>query len=67
MEELKNDGIGTQVHYIPLFFQPYFKVNYKDYPSTLEYYDRSLSIPLYIQLTRSDIKKISEIIKKIIY
>ena len=66
MEELKKNGIGTQVHYIPLFFQPYYKVNYKKFPSALEYYDRSLSIPLYVQLKKSDVKLISDIIKKII-
>lgn len=66
MDELKKNGIGTQVHYIPLFFQPYYKVNYKNFPSALEYYDRSLSIPLYVQLTKSDVKIISNIIKKII-
>ena len=30
MERLKEQGIGTQVHYIPVYKQPYYKKIYGD-------------------------------------
>lgn len=51
MEELKKNNIGTQVHYIPVHTQPYYKQNfgYKwgDYPAAEVYYSKALSLPLY--------------------
>lgn len=51
MEELKNKNIGTQVHYIPVHTQPYYRENfgYKwgDYPAAEDYYRKALSLPLY--------------------
>jgi UDP-4-amino-4,6-dideoxy-N-acetyl-beta-L-altrosamine transaminase len=51
MEELKENGIGTQVHYIPVNSQPYYEkiFGYKkeDYPAAEGYYGKTLSMPLF--------------------
>jgi UDP-4-amino-4,6-dideoxy-N-acetyl-beta-L-altrosamine transaminase len=51
MEELKEKGIGTQVHYIPVNSQPYYVKKYgynkDDCPIAEQYYERALSIPLF--------------------
>jgi len=52
---LKKYGIGTQVHYIPLFYQPYYKENEKKYPSAAFYYEGTLSLPMYVGLEKKDI------------
>jgi len=58
-------GIGTQVHYIPLFLQPYYKVNKNYFPNAMKYYLSTLSIPLYPNLKNTDTSYIISKIKKI--
>jgi len=67
MNDLKNKGIGTQVHYIPINKQPYYiKLGFgnEKTPIMEEYYKECLSIPMYPLLNNEDIKKIAEEIKK---
>ena len=60
MQELSKNGIQTQVHYIPLFLQPYYREkNISLYKGALQYYKSTLSIPLYVQLNKNDISFIS--------
>ena len=70
MKELGNSGIGTQVHYIPVHTQPYYKehFNYKsgDYPIAEKYYEKALSIPLYPAMSNDDVQKVIDILKGII-
>jgi dTDP-4-amino-4,6-dideoxygalactose transaminase len=57
-------GIGTQVHYIPLLLQPIYKeLNLKLYKGTMEYYQKNLSLPMYVSLKLDDVKYIASIIK----
>ena len=66
MKKLMAKGIGTQVHYIPLFLQPiYREVNLKLYKGTMDYYEKNLSLPMYVSLKLNDVKYITGIIKKI--
>ena len=62
MEKLKNSGIGTQVHYIPVYTQPYYKNNfdYKDghCPVAEEYYKYTLSLPLYPSMSKNQVKHV---------
>lgn len=62
MNELTKRGIGTQVHYIPVHLQPYYrnKFSYKngDYPVAEEYYSKALSFPIFPSMTDMDVKKI---------
>ncbi|MDO8594503.1 MAG: UDP-4-amino-4,6-dideoxy-N-acetyl-beta-L-altrosamine transaminase [bacterium] len=54
---LQKNGIGVQVHYIPVHFQPYYqKLGYgkEKYPNTEAYYAGALSLPIYPDLTRAD-------------
>ncbi|MBW8308973.1 MAG: UDP-4-amino-4,6-dideoxy-N-acetyl-beta-L-altrosamine transaminase [Candidatus Paracaedibacteraceae bacterium] len=54
MKQLKDKGIGTQVHYIPLYHQPYYKNLYGmiTLPGAEAYYTSCLSLPLYASLTQ---------------
>jgi len=54
MSELRTRGVGSQVHYIPVPAQPYYRklsFNPEDYPIALEYYRETLTIPLFYELT----------------
>lgn len=61
MNCLRTDGIGTQVHYIPIPMQPYYRRLGFDpaaYPQAMQYYRRALSLPMYPDLTDSDIERV---------
>ena len=63
---LKSDGIGANVHYIPIHFHPYYaNIGFKrgSFPSSEKYYESSLSIPLYPDLSESNQQKVIESIK----
>ncbi|MEM9423710.1 MAG: DegT/DnrJ/EryC1/StrS family aminotransferase [Spirochaetota bacterium] len=57
MWELQAQGIGTQVHYIPLPLHPYYRglgYGMDALEHTLRYYREALSLPLYPGLKRRD-------------
>ncbi len=66
MQYLRNNSIGSQVHYIPLVHQPYYSNNYeKKYLVGAEkFYKNTISIPMYTSLRAKDIKFISRIINE---
>jgi perosamine synthetase len=69
MQKLREKGIGSQVHYIPIPMQPYYKdlgFEPSDYPNAMHYYNSSLSIPIFPKLRRKQIKFISQTLKEII-
>ena len=55
-------GIGTQVHYIPLYRQPYFKARYGEMrlPGAETYYDRVLALPLFPAMRDGDVERVVE-------
>jgi len=70
IEELKSQGIGTSVHFIPLHLHPYFakKYGYRrgDFPIAESVYDRIISLPLYPKLQEQHLYAIIESIRKIV-
>ena len=70
MAELRNKGIQTQVHYIPVHTQPFYKENFQtklgDCPVAEQYYEQCLSIPLHPQLSAIDVEKVISSVKRII-
>lgn len=62
MEALHEEGIGTQVHYIPVYRHPYFQRTCKDlsayFPNMEAYYSKALSLPLYYDLTFEQVEKV---------
>ena len=69
MQKLREKGIGSQVHYIPIPMQPYYKdlgFEPSDYPNAMHYYNSTLSIPIFPKLKHRQVKYISQTLKKII-
>jgi UDP-4-amino-4,6-dideoxy-N-acetyl-beta-L-altrosamine transaminase len=67
MRELLDRGIGTQVHYIPVHYQPYYHARYGalHLPGAERYYQRTLTLPLYPALTDQDVTFVVDTIKDI--
>jgi len=71
MEELRQKGIGTQVHYIPVNSQPYYVKKYgeykaKDYPAAESYYNKCLSIPLYPKMSDDDVEHVIQAVSSLV-
>jgi len=65
-ESMRSEGIGVNLHYIPIYRQPFFKkfnFNKRDFPESEKYYKEAISIPIYPDLTNADQVKIAEAIK----
>lgn len=60
MNNLKEKGIITQVHYIPIFLQPLYKIKYfkTRFNNSINYYEECLSIPIFYGLKDSQQKYI---------
>lgn len=56
INELRQRGIGTQVHYIPVHRQPYYRERYGEFdlPGAEAYYSRTLSLPMFVGLTQEE-------------
>ena len=61
--KLRANGLGVQVHYIPVYKQPYYQklgFKYDECPVCEEFYAKELSIPMYPTLTDEDIEFVKE-------
>ena len=60
--ELKRRGLQTQIHYIPVHTQPFYRENFDtkwgDCPNAENYYEQCLSIPLFPAMRNSEIVKV---------
>ena len=63
MKKLENEGIGTQVHYIPIYKFPVFSKRSGDissyFPEMEAYYASALSLPLYYDMSKEDVGRVS--------
>jgi dTDP-4-amino-4,6-dideoxygalactose transaminase len=70
IEELKSRNIGTSVHFIPLHRHPYYRVTFgcgpADFPSAEWVYQRSISLPIYPDLTDADVGSVAEAIQDVV-
>ena len=68
MEKLRKEKINTQVHYIPVHTQPYYKRLYGEslLPGCEQYYERTISLPLFTKMNNDDVDYIVRTIGKLI-
>jgi dTDP-4-amino-4,6-dideoxygalactose transaminase len=66
MRDLAAEGIGTQVHYIPVHRQPYYAARYgiADLPGADSYYATTLSLPLYPGMSDDDVIRVVNAFKR---
>jgi len=70
MQALKEEGIGTQVHFIPLYKHPAVKdklgVGFEALEGMESFYSQALSLPLFYDLTEEDVERICSCLKKLL-
>ncbi len=70
MEALRQENIGTGIHFRSLHIQPYYAKTYKlkreDLPHAAAVSDRLLSLPLYPKMTEQDVLDVIEAVRKIV-
>jgi perosamine synthetase len=61
-DRLKQDGIGTSVHFIPVHKHPYYRKTYgyqdASYPVANRVFERSLSLPIYPDMSAEQVEHV---------
>lgn len=67
MRRLSSHGIGTQVHYLPLHLQPYYRRRYGriELPGAETYYRRALSLPLFPGMEAADVDYVVDTLRSL--
>jgi dTDP-4-amino-4,6-dideoxygalactose transaminase len=64
---LRDSGIGVQVHYIPVYLQPYYRqMGYGQdlCPAAADFYEREISIPVYPAMDDASVRTVIETIER---
>jgi dTDP-4-amino-4,6-dideoxygalactose transaminase len=66
MRHMQAAGIGTQVHYIPVHRQPYYRrlLGELQLPGAMNYYRRTLSLPLYPGMADDDVASVVDALEQ---
>lgn len=69
MECLAQAGVGTQVHYIPVYLQPYYRKYFGTHkgmcPQAERYYETCLSFPFFPSMTDKDVQRVVMAVRKL--
>jgi perosamine synthetase len=69
IEALKERGVGTSVHFIPLHLHPYYRDTFGyargDFPQASEVFERIISLPIYPRMTEADVGHVVEAVSEI--
>ncbi len=70
IEELKERGIGTSVHFIPLHNHPYYVQEYgykkSDFPHAQDSFSRCLSLPIFPDMSEDQIERVIQSVTKVV-
>ncbi len=60
MKRLNQQGVGSQVHYIPVHLQPYYKERYgaTELRGAVQYFNSALSLPLFPDMMPEDVTRV---------
>ncbi len=66
MTRLRKAGVGSQVHYLPVHLQPYYRKRYGALalPGAERYYARALSLPLFPGMSEEDVDRVASELAK---
>ncbi|APX91393.1 UDP-4-amino-4,6-dideoxy-N-acetyl-beta-L-altrosamine transaminase (plasmid) [Brevirhabdus pacifica] len=68
-DALRAEGIGVNLHYIPVHLQPFYRARGHepgDFPVAEAYYARALSIPLFATMTDADQDRVCAALRKVL-
>ncbi len=68
--EMKEQGIGTSVHFIPIHHHPYYRETFGwapgDFPLADEAFESMVSLPLYTRMTDRDVDRVVTAVEEIV-
>jgi UDP-4-amino-4,6-dideoxy-N-acetyl-beta-L-altrosamine transaminase len=66
MRRMSERGIGTQVHYIPLYRQPWFRRRYGEQrlPGAEAWYAQAVALPLFPGMADADVDRVAEALRQ---
>ena len=68
-DQLRQRGIGVNVHYIPVHTQPYYQrmgFQPSDFPVAVQYYDEAISLPLFFGLSHTMQEEVVAAIREVL-
>jgi len=68
-QDLRENGLGVNIHYIPVHTQPYYQqLGFKkgDFPVAESYYQRTISIPLFHGMSLEDQNTVVKVLQKVL-
>jgi dTDP-4-amino-4,6-dideoxygalactose transaminase len=70
VKQLKSQGIGSSVHFIPLHLHPFYTQQYGyregDFPNAEDAYSRCVSLPIYPDLQPQEVERIAAAVEQIV-
>jgi UDP-4-amino-4,6-dideoxy-N-acetyl-beta-L-altrosamine transaminase len=66
--KLRENGLGVQVHYIPVYLQSYYEnlgYNKGFCPNAEDFYQKEISLPIYPAMSNDDLEQVQERVYKI--
>ena len=66
---LRNQGIGVNIHYIPVHSQPYYeKLGFSigDFPNAESYYQEAITLPLFPMLKDAELQFVTDTLRKVL-
>lgn len=68
-QELRNEGIGVNVHYIPVYLHPYYRKRFGIGPGLCpvaeSVYEEILSLPIFPSMSADDVEKVIQTVRNI--
>jgi len=68
-QQLHNNGVGVNVHYIPIHLHPYYQqLGFKsgDFPHSEHFYQNALTLPLFPSLTDVEQTKVIDVLHEVL-
>ena len=65
-DAMRASGVGVNLHYIPVYRQPYYErfgFKYEQYPEAERYYAEAISLPMYAGLSSADQDQVIEALR----
>jgi perosamine synthetase len=71
IRQLKEVGIGTSVHFIPLHLHPFYARTYghkpNSFPNAKDAFSRCISLPIYPDMTDGEVSRVMQAVEQIVY
>lgn len=68
-EEVREAGVGVNLHYIPVHLQPFYRdLGFRpgDYPEAEEYYRRAITLPIFSRMTAGELDFVIAQVRKVL-